>query len=754
MQKLRNNGVRMKYPYFRRLLAGLTAVLMAVSVPVQASDYSLSIFRRIGQHSLTAADLFPHPYGAKTIADDISPKLTQGQRDATVLSLFAEADNFKEATKPFIKDQAWTDLELFANDSGVSVFSKIDRTTTTFGKQMLAEMVVVEEDHDNMHERKLEYERKQRIIKTLIDDEELFNTLDQALKSIKEAEQMMLIFFLNENSARQQILSRYYTDQSVYLLLNTVSSAVNVENSEEKSREVVHTLNKSPNILLTTNLLDKFLFYMSAFHLINVAVMNGKEVWGAGKKAKAGWPGFKTSVKNAPTTVPAKIKGWWNTAKHPSTWLDKSNEIDPNNNAQPQPQAQAQARTGLAWKTWGSLVVVGAGLYRAHAFLDHLGTTIQTVTELPRAPFKWYDGAKSMVTIQKTLQSDLIKLALVIEHIKSVGKNLGKEASLVRLLPEGNAFFHMFDSHQERSADMEDLFKLLNTSTFKGSPSFFSHQGRILAVNTLMNSTKADWAEIFKAIGHIDAYVSLAKLVKEFKDKEVTYCFPEYVELDTPYLSMTEFWNPQIDPSKVVTNDLNIDKYMRNLFITGPNMGGKSTVIKAVGINIVLSRLGIAAARRMVLTPFAALNICRYVKEDTNQDLSHFGMEATTAKNLVEQARSLPAHEFSCTILDEFLRGTTSEVATDAAELFSTQMARIPNSVCIYVTHNLEITRLGEGPNKIFDNFQVGLDALPDGSLRRTYKILPGVVSPEIMKRAGQEILRETGLLSMAAPVA
>jgi len=306
----------------------------------------------------------------------------------------------------------------------------------------------------------------------------------------------------------------------------------------------------------------------------------------------------------------------------------------------------------------------------------------------------------------------------------------------------------MFQKKSSHSQDMRELLEMLDTRTFKGNPSFFSHPGRILAANSLMSATKNEWARIFKAIGHIDAYMSIAKLIKKFKNQRVSYCFAEYVKSDSPYVYMEDFWNPQIDPKRVVPNTLEFNNDMRNIYITGPNMGGKSTVVKAIGMNLLLSRLGIAAARSMKLTPFSMLNICRYVKEDTQNDLSHFGMEAKTAQVLVKQAQSLPQGQFSFMLLDEFLKGSVSEVNTRAAKEFSQQLARVPNNICVYVTHNLDLAQaLGQGPEKIFENYSVDFNENENGGLKRTYKIVKGATTQRIMDLAGDEILKQVGLI-------
>lgn len=787
------NGGSMNFMTSRikRYSAGILLFSMATSAPAYAAK-TPSVYKSIMTHALTSEDLYPSPYSAKSVRDLVSPKLSQGHKDASVLNLYASADRSLPQKVQFIKEEAWADLEVFANDSEANLFSKIDCTTTTFGKWILANLLINDDPLANDPEFK-ELHRRQRIVQALLEDEALFNSIEQALQSIKQAEPLLLVFFLDQNSARQQILAKYYSDKSTYMLLNGALSLMGVEDSEEKSQEVLNYLDKSPNVTLTTNLVTKFLFVTGALGLLFSAENNYSMMRDYAKALKGKlFPNnnnFQTNALDA--TVPRNAQpkqslmpSWQTIAglglvsgSLAAAALEPSEEedLDAQRNKDAKPTSHTPwkiAQVGMGVTGLGLLASraffkdknenfttdykkIGAGavvtFWMAHdslKFLNTLGNTISSVTDLPRAPFNFYGDIKQMIQIQNTLQEDLMKLARALYHVKGVGEKLSQHSTLTNLLPESGPFFTMFQKKNANSQDMRELLEMLDTRTFKGKPSFFSHPGRILAANSLMSATKNEWARIFKAIGHIDAYMSIAKLMKKYKNQRVSYCFAEYVKSDTPYLYMEEFWDPQIDPKRVVTNTLELNNDMRNIYITGPNMGGKSTTIKAIGMNLLLTRLGIAAAKSIKLTPFSMLNICRYVKEDTKNDLSHFGMEAKTAQLLVQQAQSLPQGQFSFTLLDEFLKGSVSEVNTRAAKEFSQQLARIPSNICVYVTHNLELANiLGQGPEKIFENYSVGFDETEQGGLKRTYKIVPGATTQHIMDLAGDEILRQVGLI-------
>ena len=91
-----------------------------------------------------------------------------------------------------------------------------------------------------------------------------------------------------------------------------------------------------------------------------------------------------------------------------------------------------------------------------------------------------------------------------------------------------------------------------------------------------------------------------------------------------------------------VRNDLSFGSELRVLIISGPNMAGKSTFVRAVGINAVLAQCGAPVrARRLRLSPLAVgASIC--VLDSLQGGISRFYAEIRRLKQIVDLTRGPP----------------------------------------------------------------------------------------------------------------
>src|SRR5262249_55565866 len=92
------------------------------------------------------------------------------------------------------------------------------------------------------------------------------------------------------------------------------------------------------------------------------------------------------------------------------------------------------------------------------------------------------------------------------------------------------------------------------------------------------------WAAI---VGEMEALLSLAGYSFEHPDDP----FPEFVE-GGAYFEAAGLGHPLLPEAKCVRNDVSIDGGVRVLLVSGSNMSGKSTLLRAVGINTVLAMAG------------------------------------------------------------------------------------------------------------------------------------------------------------------
>ena len=240
------------------------------------------------------------------------------------------------------------------------------------------------------------------------------------------------------------------------------------------------------------------------------------------------------------------------------------------------------------------------------------------------------------------------------------------------------------------------------------------------------------WLE---AVGQMEALSALAGYAYEHPAD----VFPEFTSSGPGLFQAEGFAHPLLPENKAVRNDLTLGGELRLMMISGPNMAGKSTLIRAVGINAVLAQCGAPVrARRLRLSPLAvAASIC--VLDSLQGGVSRFYAEITRLKLITElTSGDLPV----LFLLDELLNGTNSHDRRIGAEgLVRSLVAR--GALGMVTTHDLALAQMVEQMGSQAGNFHFE-DHLEDGRLRFDYRLTPGIVQTsnalKLMRSIGLEI--------------
>jgi len=357
-----------------------------------------------------------------------------------------------------------------------------------------------------------------------------------------------------------------------------------------------------------------------------------------------------------------------------------------------------------------------------------------------------YTTAMTVKSSQETynhLQDILIATSSHIKELKKLSSLINKKPELLTYLPSLQPLAD-FNKSAKQSAKLTKLLGMLDTNTFQGEASFFSITGRVLAAYELMKQVKDELAPVFAAAGELDMYVALAKLYNEHEDKNARYCMVDFVENSaTPVIKAEGFWNPFIDADKVVINNATFDLSCPNSILTGPNTGGKSTVIKAIMLDVLMAQtFGIAPAQSLSMTPFAKLNCFMNISDDIATGASLFKSEVMRAKKLLDLVQSLKQDEFSFVIIDEVFTGTSPKEGEQAALQFAKKLGLYTNNISIIATHYPKMVDLEKETKGNYRNHHVEILRNEDGSLNRTFKLKNG---PSFMNVAF-DILEEEGL--------
>jgi len=159
------------------------------------------------------------------------------------------------------------------------------------------------------------------------------------------------------------------------------------------------------------------------------------------------------------------------------------------------------------------------------------------------------------------------------------------------------------------------------------------------------------------------------------------------------------------------------------MILSGPNMAGKSTFIRSIGVNAVLAQCGAPVrATRLRLSPLAvAASIC--ILDSLSGGISRFYAEIHRVK-LISDLTDGPIPVLF--LLDELLSGTNSHDRLAGTE-FVVRSLMERNAIGIVSTHDLALARIPEtmGAKAMNCHFE---DRFEDGKLIFDYKLKPGIV--------------------------
>lgn len=166
------------------------------------------------------------------------------------------------------------------------------------------------------------------------------------------------------------------------------------------------------------------------------------------------------------------------------------------------------------------------------------------------------------------------------------------------------------------------------------------------------------------------------------------HAFPELAE-GPPRLEAEGLAHPLLPRSKRVANDVTLDGPGKALLITGSNMSGKSTLLRSMGVAVVMAQAGApVAARRLSLTPLRVRTSIR-ISDSLSSGYSHFYAELLALKRVVDEASEGPVFF----LLDEILHGTNSHERQAGAVAVAVHLLR-QGALGAITTHDLGLTEL------------------------------------------------------------
>jgi hypothetical protein len=239
------------------------------------------------------------------------------------------------------------------------------------------------------------------------------------------------------------------------------------------------------------------------------------------------------------------------------------------------------------------------------------------------------------------------------------------------------------------------------------------------------------WLE---SVGELEALAALGGYTYEHPED----VFPEFVDC-APCFEAEALAHPLIPRERAVPNDLRLDRDLQLIIVSGPNMAGKSTFLRGIGVNAVLAQSGAPVrAAKLKLSPLTVTaSIC--VLDSLEGGISRFYAEIHRLKQIMDLTRGPVPVLF---LLDELLSGTNSHDRLIGTRSFVTKLVE-RGAVGLVSTHDLALAAIPQeiGSKAINCHFE---DHLEDGQLCFDYKLYPGIVQTSnalpLMRSIGLEV--------------
>ncbi len=240
-----------------------------------------------------------------------------------------------------------------------------------------------------------------------------------------------------------------------------------------------------------------------------------------------------------------------------------------------------------------------------------------------------------------------------------------------------------------------------------------------------------DLLALARQIAELDVILALA-----FLAMERNYVRPEFTSGTA--LSLIASRHPVVEQNSeevFITNDIHLD-FGSCMLLTGPNMAGKSTLMRQVAVAVLLAQVGsFVPAKKAALPLFNKMFTRIGASDSLSQGLSTFMVEMSETAEMVKSA-----DKKSLVILDEIGRGTSTYDGLSLAQAILEHLLQKSGAMIFFATHYHELTNLA-GEFAQIKNFHMAIHE-EKNEMKFLYSLRAGAAN----KSYGIEVAKLAGL--------
>ena len=238
---------------------------------------------------------------------------------------------------------------------------------------------------------------------------------------------------------------------------------------------------------------------------------------------------------------------------------------------------------------------------------------------------------------------------------------------------------------------------------------------------------------LLQLVYELDAVISMADATCEFE-----FNLPEILQ-GSAKVAAVDLTHPFL--SNPVPNDFSLDQAHRVLFLTGPNMAGKTTYLRAVATALYLAHLGMGVpAKEFSFVPIQCLFSSISLNDDLHSGISYFRAEALRVRAVAD---SIAQGQKVIALMDEPFKGTNVKDAFDASLAILRRFATKDGCLFLFSSHLIELDEQLADESQITRSHFQALEN--EGRLKFDYLIRPGIST----QRLGVRVLEEEGVFDL-----
>jgi len=226
----------------------------------------------------------------------------------------------------------------------------------------------------------------------------------------------------------------------------------------------------------------------------------------------------------------------------------------------------------------------------------------------------------------------------------------------------------------------------------------------------------------FEAAAELDALSCLATLRHDYAG----WCEPEVTTRGERVYRAAGLGHPLLPATRRVTNDVQLGPPGTVLLVTGSNMSGKSTLLRAIGANAVLAQCGAPACAVSLQLPPCDLQTSIRIQDSLEHGVSYFMAALARLKGVVDAAQREPGDRALIYLLDEILQGTNSAERGIAVQAVARHLLDA-GAIGVMTTHDLNLA--SEEPLQSAARLVHFTEIVEHGTMRFDYKLREGLAT-------------------------